>query len=431
MASPDPYAALRNRDFRLFLASGFIGIIGNQMQVLALRCDIYERTGHAKDLGWIGLVQAMPILLLALPAGQVADWFDRRLVICVNLVFGAISSVGLYYVSATHGPLWQMYICIVVRSICGVFNQPARQALMPQLLPVSDFPNAITWNSSAFQLALALGPAMGGYVNEVGHRHYGNYSVAYLCDAACLMFSFLAIALVSKQPPRFAREPATLSGLAAGLRFVFSRKVILAALTLDLMATFFGGATTLLPVFAKDILKVGDAELGWLCAAPALGAVAMAVIVAHSPPFKRAGASLLIAVAAFGAATIVFGVSQWYWLSLIALFLTGTFDNISVVVRHTIVQMLAPDAMRGRISAVNSMFIGASNRLSDAESGYTAEWFGPVWSVVVGGIGAIAVVIGTAIFWPELGKVGSLTDLKPEVLEPEPQPTPSASIAGK
>jgi MFS family permease len=237
--------------------------------------------------------------------------------------------------------------------------------------------------------------------------------------------------MISRQPAPPSREPATLESLGAGVRFVVSRKVILAALTLDLMATLFGGANTLLPIFAKDILKVGPTGLGWLAASPAVGSVVMALILAHSPPLKHAGRSLLFAVFAFGAATVAFGFSTSYPLSLMALFLTGAFDNISVVVRHTIVQMLAPDAMRGRISAVNSMFIGASNRLSDFESGLTAKLWGPVGSVVFGGIGAIVVVIGAAFVWPELGKVGSLSELKSEPMESGEPAATDQTLASK
>jgi MFS family permease len=388
-----------------------IGIIGFQAMMVALRYEIYERTNDPLALGYVGLVQTIPVLLLTLPAGQVADWFDRKFVICGGLVVGAVASAGLCVLSIVHGPLWMMYVCIGVRSVAGTFNQPARQALMPQTVPLENFPNAITWNSSTFQLALAIGPAAGGMIIAE------SIPAAYAVDALCLMLSFVAIAMISRQPAPPSREPATLESLGAGVRFVVSRKVILAALTLDLMATLFGGANTLLPIFAKDILKVGPTGLGWLAAAPAVGSVVMALILAHSPPLRHAGRSLLFAVFAFGAATVAFGFSTSYPLSLMALFLTGAFDNISVVVRHTIVQMLAPDAMRGRISAVNSMFIGASNRLSDFESGLTAKLWGPVGSVVFGGIGAIAVVIGAAFVWPELGKVGSLSELKSEPME--------------
>jgi MFS family permease len=241
---------------------------------------------------------------------------------------------------------------------------------------------------------------------------------AYEIDAACgvLFFLFLLMLRIRPREPR-EREPATLSSLAAGIRFVWRTKIILGTISLDLFAVLFGGATALMPVYATQVLHVGAVGFGWLKAAPAIGAFITALLIAHLPPMKRAGRAMLLAVAGFGVATIVFGLSRWYWLSLLAFALTGSFDNISVVVRHTLVQVLPPDSMRGRVSAVNNVFIGASNQLGELESGLAGWLLGPVLSVVTGGLGTLAVVAAVALAWPQVRRFGSLRDARP--MEPE------------
>lgn len=281
-------------------------------------------------------------------------------------------------------------------------------ALVPLIVSEEHFANAVTWNSSFFQVASMTGPAIGGFLVA------WSLGAAYLVDAACSMTFVILLSLLAVRPADRSGESMTLGSLGAGLRFVFSTKIILATITLDLFAVLLGGAVYLLPLFADDVLKVGGIGLGWLKAAPAFGAFAMAMVLAHVPPMKRAGRALLWAVAGFGAATIVFGFSRWYWLSLAMLFLTGAFDNVSVVVRHTLVQVLTPDAMRGRVSAVHNVFIGASNELGGFESGLTAKLFGPVVSVVGGGIGTLMVVLGVFWSWPQVKRFGSLGTLREE-----------------
>jgi MFS family permease len=273
-------------------------------------------------------------------------------------------------------------------------------------VPPENFSRAITWKSSAFQIACVGGPALGGFL--IGT--FGRAWEVFVTSAALYFVYSVTVFCMSPRPVMRAPEPVTLRTLAAGFRFVWNDKIILATITLDLFAVLFGGATALLPIYAKYILHVGAMELGWLVAAPAIGAFCMALAIAHLPPSRNVGRQLLWAVAGFGVATIIFGLSHWLWLSLLALFLTGALDNISVVVRHSLVQLRTPDAMRGRVSAVNNVFISSSNELGAFESGLVAKIFGPVFSVVSGGIGTILVVLLTARVWPEIARLKSMHD---------------------
>jgi len=280
--------------------------------------------------------------------------------------------------------------------------------LLPQMVSPEVFPNAVTWNSSLMQFASVVGPAVAGFVVA------WSVPAAYLVSAAgCLWFIGLLAGVRLRGAPARG-ERLSVGTLLAGLRFVRDTRLILVAISLDMFAVLLGGAVYLLPIYAEEILKVGPEGYGWLNAAPALGASCMAVLLVHRPPLRRAGRALLWAVAGFGAVTMVFGVSTWFWLSLAMLFLTGALDNISVVVRHTLVQMKTPDAMRGRVSAVNGVFISSSNELGGLESGLVAHWFGPVVSVVSGGIGTILVVLAAAFWAPELRQLGALDQIRPE-----------------
>jgi MFS family permease len=300
-----------------------------------------------------------------------------------------------------------VYLFLFMASVAKATAGAARLAMVPALVPKENFANAVTWNSTTFQTAAMIGPAIGGFILVFSS------TAAYLVSAICAATFAVALSLVRTKTKAETREPATLKSLVAGVHFVARTKIILAIITLDLFAVLLGGAVYLLPIFAKDILQVGSVGFGSLRAAPALGAVAMSLMVSHLPPMKKAGRAMLLAVAGFGVATIVFGLSKSMPLSLAMLFLTGAFDNISVVVRHTLVQMLTPDSMRGRVSAVNNVFIGASNELGGFESGVTAKLFGPITSVVAGGIGTIVVVIAVAFIWPQVRRFGSLGDARP------------------
>jgi MFS family permease len=405
-----PSAALRWRDFRLLFAGNVISTVGLQMQSTAVGWELYERTRSAYALGFVGLVGLVPLVALALPAGHIVDSHDRRRVLMAAQALFMASSLGFAVVSWRAAPLVAFYACVLVNGVARAFQMPARNALLPDLVPPDVLANAVTWNSGGWQLAAVAGPAVGGALIAA----LGGPIAVYLTAAiTCAIFLGLAAAIRHRSTDRLSDE-LTLASLVAGIRFVVRTKLILATLTLDLFAVLLGGATTLLPVYARDILHVGPAGLGWLNAAPSLGAVAMAVGLASRPLLRHAGWTLLWAVAGFGAGTVVFGISHSFTLSLAALALIGGLDMVSVVVRATLVPVLTPDAMRGRVGAINSLFIGTSNQLGGFESGAVAGAFGPVVSVVSGGIGTILVVIAVAWYWPELRRLGSLAQAAPE-----------------
>ncbi len=378
--------------------------MGQQMLSVAIGWELYERTHSALALGLVGLVQVLPVIFLALLAGQVADQLDRRGIVLITQGVLALCSIGLAMISFGQGPVFLIYLCLFVIGTARAFNNPARAALLPQLVPKEIFSNAVTWNSSGFQLAAMLGPALAGLLIAVQKSSTWVY---IFCALSALIF-FGSLFLIKGRQAGRSTEPVTFKSLAAGFSFVWQTKIILAALTLDLFAVLLGGATTLLPIFAKDILHVGPDGLGWLRAAPAIGAFIMALTITYLPTMSQAGKTLLWAVGGFGAATIGFGLSQSFWFSLFMLVLIGALDSISVVVRQTLVQLRTPDEMRGRVSAVNGMFISTSNELGGFESGIAASLFGPVLAVVGGGIGTIAVVLAVAIVWPEIRKLKSL-----------------------
>jgi MFS family permease len=412
-AAHDPYAALRLRDFRLFLIASVVASIGVEMQAVTVGWELYERTRSALVLGLVGLVQIVPVLVLALPAGHVADRYNRKHVLLVAQAAMALASLGLAALSHGRGPLVLTYGCLLLAGTAAAFSRPARWSLVPQLVPLEHLGNALTWNSSGWQFASVAGPGLGGVVMAARHDARPVYLLAALCS--CLLC--VLVVSISVRRGSFPHEPISLRSLLAGFRFVWASPLILATITLDLFAVLLGGATTLLPIFARDILHIGPGGLGWLRAAPSVGAFSMALLLAHRPPLGRSGVTLLWAVAGFGAATIGFGLSRWFWLSWAMLFLTGALDNISVVVRSTLMQVLTPDAMRGRVSAVNSVFVGSSNELGGFESGLLAQLFGPVASVVAGGIGTLLVVLAVALGWPQVRQLGMLYEAKPAPLE--------------
>jgi MFS family permease len=403
----DPYAALRHRDYRLLLGGGFVAAVGSGIQTVAVQWELYERTHSTLALGLVGLVQFLPVLLLVLPAGHAADRFPRMRILVVAQLGLALAALGLAALSFADGPVPLIYLCLLLSGVCRAFYNPARWAAMSEVVPTAELANAVTWNSSAWQVATVAGPVLGGLLIMLTGRQAGwAYVAAALAILSCA-------GLLTRVRPRLVTRHAgelTVESLLAGIRFVWQTKLILATITLDLFAVLLGGATALLPAFAKDILEVGALELGLLQAAPALGAVVMGAVLAHRPPIRRAGRAMLAAVAGFGVATVVFGLSENFILSFAMLALSGALDNISVVVRGTLMLVLTPNAMRGRASAVNSLFIISSNYLGDFESGITAYYFGPVWSVVGGGVGSILVVAAVIWTWPEILRLGSLRD---------------------
>ena len=434
----DPYAAFRFGDFALFTAGNLLSITGRLMLAVAVEWEIYARTHSATALGLVGLAIALPVVTLSLPAGHLADRVSRKHIILVTQIFSAFTSLALALVSwkhllipqiaplregnrvlaavaaifERHHPMFRfddasvplIYLLLFIGASARTFSWAARSSFFPTLVPRDAFANAVTWNNSIFQIGSVVGPALSGLLIA-----YIGFPFVYLVDALCAFAFFLLVFPIrrSKQVKDHS-EANTWKSLIAGVRFVFSRKVILATITLDLFAVLLGGATALMPIFADQILHCGPVGLGWMRAMPAVGAFVMALLIAHLPPMKHAGTTLLFCVTGFGLATILFGLSKTFWLSLGLLCLVGAFDSVSVIIRGSIVQLVTPDEMRGRVSSVNNIFIGTSNEFGALESGLTAALFGPVISVVAGGIGTILVVIGVAGRWPETRKIGGL-----------------------
>jgi MFS family permease len=402
----DPYASLRIANFRWFIVSLFTMNVATQLQAVVVSWQVYALTHDPLSLGLIGLAEALPFIGFALPAGHVADR-ARRLVI-VRLALAALlgCSASLLWFTLQPGVLhpgrvWPVYLVIFLSGIARSFLQPARTALSAEVVPRPLYPNAVTWRSSTWQLAAVLGPALGGLIYG-----FGNAAAAYVVDVTLMIGGLLAIARIVHAPA--TREPSSetmVASLVGGLRFVWHHPVVLGAMALDLFSVLFGGATALLPVFADQILHVGPEGLGMLRAAPAVGAVATSIWLAHRPPLRRAGRTLLVNVALFGVSMIVFGLSRSFPLSLAALVASGMVDTVSVVVRSTLLQVLTPDHLLGRVSSVNAIFIGSSNEIGAFESGVAAKLLGTVPSVVVGGLATLAVVAVTAARMPELRRL--------------------------
>lgn len=403
----DPYAAFRFPVYRFYTLGWIISLIGTRIQATAVAWDMYQRTGEALSLGLVGLAQAIPVMLFAIPSGYLADKFNRARLMMVSLLAMVFTSLALGVLSYTHGSVGWIYVLLFLDATAVMIGRPARSAMIPQLVPAHIFPNAVTWNTSILQIASVAGPALGGLVIV------WSVPAAYLIAAICsILFLALLAWLNIQAAPKKTNHPASFQTLLAGIEYVWQKRIIFILISLDLFAVLLGGAVYLLPIFAKDILHIGATGFGWLRAAPAVGAFCMALLLLYLPPMKRAGWSLLISVAGFGVATIIFGLAKSFWVAFFMLFLTGAFDNVSVVIRQTLTQVLTPDHMRGRVSAVSSVFIGASNELGGLESGLTAYWFGPVLSVVGGGIGTLVVVLITGLVSPQLRALGSLHEAK-------------------
>ncbi len=405
--SHDPYAPFRVSAYRRYAFGGIVTRLGTRMQSVAVGWDVYQRTGEPLALGLVGLAQVIPAILLALPAGWLADSFDRRKVVLLSLLGMTLTSAGLALQAVLHADVWVVYTLLTLDAVVGSLGRPARSSLVPRLVPREIFPSAVAWNNSMFQLAGVVGPAIGGFVIAA------SIPAAY---ALAAVSSLLFAVLLARIPEAAGVADssgghATLSTVFDGIHYLRRTRVLLAIISLDMFAVLLGGAVYLLPVFAEDILAVGAEGLGYLHAAPAVGALLTALLLAHLPPLAKAGRALLWSVAGFGAATILFGLSSNLHLSLAMLFLTGAFDQVSMVVRHTMVQLTTPDAMRGRVSAVNGVFVSASNELGGFESGLVAHWFGPIIAVVSGGIGTLVVVAATAWAAPQLRRFGSLGEI--------------------
>jgi len=434
----DPYAAFRHPSYRAYFVLHFLGTLGSQMVATAVGWQLYARTHQALTLGLVGLAMALPHYLLFLVAGNTADRHDRKKVflaaqaalLVASLTLGSVhanmeahSSLNFSNLLHPHVAMSQtvylsvVYGCLVLMGCSFAFLIPSKQSLFPLLVPRDVIPNAVTWNSSAFQVAAISGPALAGLLL----KFYPGGDVFFI-DAGISLVVLALLGGLEYAHQETEKKSVDWDSLVEGVRFVKGTRLLLAAITLDLFAVLFGGATALLPVFATDILHRDSLALGYLRAAPFLGAVAMAAFVAHRP-LRHAGRTLLWAVVGFGLATIIFGFSHNFYLSLIMMVLLGAFDSISVILRGTLVQMLTPNRLMGRVQAVNFLFITSSNELGAFESGTVAAAFGPVFSVVSGGIGTIPVVALVARVWPELRKLDKLE--RPEKVPPEGELKPT------
>ncbi len=399
-------------DFTVYEIARFLIVIALEMQSVAVGWQVYETTHRALDLGYVGLAQFLPGVVLFLPSGHATDHFDRRkLLMCCYAGF-AVCSALLLTISLRGATIRAIYLVLVLLGIVRTFNFPASRALLPQLVPEEHFQNAVAWHSSVFQGATILGPSVGGVLYALFHGP----AAVYATGATVAVVAVVSMRWVKPSSRKRQSPPINLKSVLAGFTYIWRQKVVLGSITLDLFAVLLGGAVALLPVYAREILHTGPWGLGLLRSAPGVGAAAMAIAMAHRPLKGRAGLTMLLCVAGFGVFTIVFGISHSLVLSLIALFLVGASDMVSVIIRGTLIQVATPDEMRGRVNAVDMLFIGASNQLGEFESGLTAHWFGTVPSVVLGGIGTLVVIGIWAWGFPELRNADKLTSFEIEPL---------------
>ena len=431
------YAVFRNADFVRYLIGRFVASLGQQMLVVAIDWELYERTGSALPLAFVGLTQMVPMILFTLPAGHLADTYDRKKIIFISTLTLSAASLGLTLSSVFAAPLGCIYFFLFMLGAARTFLWPASAAFVTGLVPRQQLARAITFNSGMFQISSVTGPVAFGFAIALtphaqhDHTAWSVYAFNTLATLLCAALVFF----IKHEHKVKAAQPVSLKSLIEGFRFVYQNKIILGVITLDLFAVLLGGAVTLLPIFARDVFNSGASGLSWLRDAMAIGAVTSAVVIAHRPPLQKAGKTMLWAVAIFGVATILFGLANdnclgrelalpntfWFWFAFAMLALAGMVDQISVVVRQTLVQILTPDEKRGRVSAVNSLFIGTSNELGGFRSGLVAWFFtmptflgsreatGAIVSTVTGGIGTIMVVLVVAWLWPEIRKYGKLS----------------------
>ncbi|MGB7135113.1 MAG: MFS transporter [Acidobacteriaceae bacterium] len=411
----EPAAAFLSRDFVRYQLARVVVIVGAEAQALAVAWQVYQITHRAIDLGYTGLVLFLPGLVFILPAGHVADRFDRRHVILVCYSLQAVCTLALFRLAWTGiHEVWPIFVLLFVIGTGRAFSGPASSALVPHLVPQEAFVNAITWGSAIFQIANIAGPALGGVLFTLPlQQRLRGASLVYLFTFATVLW-FLALVLsLHVRPGRMEHRAISREVILAGFHYVAKTQILLGSISLDLFAVLLGGAVALMPIFAQDILHAGARGLGLLRAAPALGALTVSLWLMARPIRRKAGVKMLTCVAIFGAATVVFGLSRNLALSLAALYVVGASDMVSVVIRSSMLQLATPPEMRGRVSAVNSLFVGASNELGEFESGLTAQWWGAVRAVVIGGVGSLAITGLWAVFFPRLRRAGALT---PEAL---------------
>jgi len=414
MSEPESHAraglsAFRYSNFTLFVVARFFLVAALEMQSVAVGWQIYEITRRPLDLGLVGLAQFLPVVFLFLPAGHAADRFDRKRLVLLCYIGFATCYALLFQIARTktHSTT-EIYGVLVLLGIVRAFNAPAARSLLPLLVPVDIFPSAVAWNATIFQGATILGPALGGLLYAAFAGPAGVYGIALVVTALAIV----ALLRVRLTQPERAHEEVSARSVLAGLHYIWTHKIILGSISLDLFAVLLGGSVALLPVYAREILHTGPWGLGLLRASPGVGAAVMAILLAYRPLRSRVGKIMLFCVAGFGAFTIVFGISHSLVLSMISLVLVGASDMVSVVVRGTLVQIATPDAVRGRVNAVDMIFIGTSNEFGEFESGLTAHWFGTVNAVIIGGAGTLIVVALWAWLFPELRNANQLTPMQ-------------------
>jgi MFS family permease len=409
-------AAFRHLGFALYATGRFCVVAGLEMQSVAVGWQVYEITRRPLDLGYVGLAQFLPVVALFLVAGHVVDRFNRKTVLLLCTLGMAVCSALLIQITRVGAhSVRPIYGVLLLLGVVRVFNGPAGRSLLPQLVPNEVFPNAVAWNATVFQAATILGPALGGLLYAAFRGPAGVYATTLV---ACLLAT-IALTRIQLRPSTRAREEVSARSVLAGLHYIWTNKLILGSISLDLFAVLLGGSVALLPVYAREILHTGPWGLGILRSAPGVGALIMAIALAYRPLRRRVGKVMLACVAGFGIFTIVFGVSRSMTVSLIALLLVGATDMVSVVVRGTLVQVATPDAVRGRVNAVDMIFIGASNELGEFESGLTAHWFGTVTAVIVGGAGTLLVVALWSWFFPDLRNAEQLVHVTEKIADPQ------------
>ena len=411
---PAAGSAFLSRDFRLYQSARFFVILGAEAQSVAVAWQVYQITHSALDLGYTGLALFLPGLFFMLAAGHAADRYDRRRIIllCYSLQF--LCTVALLWF-ALHGiqKIWPIYAVLVGIGLGRAFSGPASSAMVPSLVPKAHFVNAITWGATIYQTANMAGPAVGGLLFVLpltgALSSMNGAAIVYTFTLVMLGLFLILVSMIRTRVERTEKKAFSLNTMLAGMHYVWETKLLLGSISLDLFAVLLGGAVALLPIFATEILHAGPRGLGLLRAMPSVGAFAVSLTLVWRPIKRHAGKVMLSCVACFGAATVVFGLSTSMWISLIALFLVGASDMVSVVIRSSVLQLATPPEMRGRVSAVNWLFIGASNEFGEFESGLTAHWWGAVRAVVIGGIGSLLVTGTAAVIFPALRRANQLT----------------------
>jgi MFS family permease len=407
-------SAFLSRDFRLYQSARLLVILGAEAQSVAVAWQVYQITHSALDLGYTGLALFLPGLFFMLAAGHAADRYDRRKIILVCYAVQFLCTTALLWF-ALHGTtrIWPIYTVLVGIGLGRAFSGPASSAMVPSLVPKEHFVNAITWGASIYQLANMVGPAIGGLLFTLplagALAHWNGAAIVYTFTLAMLAAFLVLLALIRTRVEHTEKKAFNLHTMLAGMRYVWETKLLLGSISLDLFAVLLGGAVALLPIYATEILHAGPRGLGLLRAMPSVGALSVSLTMVWRPIKRRAGATMLCCVGVFGAATVVFGLSRTMWISLVALVLVGASDMVSVVIRGSVLQLATPPEMRGRVSAVNWLFIGASNEFGEFESGVTAQWWGAVRAVVIGGIGSLLVTGAAAVFFPALRRADKLT----------------------